>query len=106
MANEPIDEKEVQCVVDTVSALAAADDPAERAKRAGRLLKEWPTQQARLRKIRQEAVKELRAQQMTYRAIGELLGVHYTRVKQIELGETTSGSRRKKQPANSPDASA
>jgi DNA-directed RNA polymerase sigma subunit (sigma70/sigma32) len=96
VANEPIDDEEVQRVVDTVSALETANDPAERAQRASKLLKEWPTQQARLRKIRQEAIKEMRQQRMTYRAIGEMLGIHYTRVKQIEMGETTSKSKRKR----------
>jgi hypothetical protein len=103
VAHEPTDDEEVRRVVDTVSALEAVEDPADRARRAARLLDEWPVQHTRIREIRQQAIKELRAQKLSYRKIGEAIGVHYTRVKQIETGETTSRRRLKKQASPAAD---
>lgn len=41
----------------------------------------------RVAQVRQQVVRELRSQGMTYRAVGDLLGIHFTRVKQLESGE-------------------
>lgn len=87
MTEQPSDEREVRIVTEVVDSLEALDDPAERAKRAGRLLAAWPDQGARLRKIRQEAVAAMRAQKISYREIAKMLGVSLTRVQQIEAGE-------------------
>ncbi|MFE4691728.1 hypothetical protein ACFRH6_16915 [Streptomyces sp. NPDC056749] len=89
MADLPDEIEEVQIVVETVDSLEALDDPAERARRAGRLLAEWPAQGARLREIRQAAVMALRAQKppMPYRKIAATLGISLARVQQIEAGE-------------------
>jgi DNA-directed RNA polymerase specialized sigma24 family protein len=87
VADRPDDVEEVQRVVDTVGSLEALTDPADRARRAAALLAEWPLQHSRLREIRQQAVLDLRGQGLSYRKISELIGVHFTRVKQIELGE-------------------
>lgn len=74
-------------MLEAVDSLEALDDPAERARKAGRLLAELPDQQARLRQIRQAAVVAMRAQNISYRQIAKLLGVSLTRVQQIEAGE-------------------
>lgn len=87
MAEQPDDDEEVRRVVDTVGSLEALEDPADRARRAAKLLAEWPVQSARLREIRQQAVIAMRKEGLSYRKIAEMIGVHFTRVKQIELGE-------------------
>lgn len=46
--------------------------------------------------IRSEAIQQLRAAGLSHRAIGEKLGIHFTRVSQLEKGETTG---RRKKPA-------
>jgi DNA-directed RNA polymerase specialized sigma24 family protein len=83
--------EEVERVVDTVKAtvdsLATMQDPVAQAQRAGRLLKELPGEQARLRKIRRDAVLTLRAQKVSYRKIAKDLGISLARVQQIEAGE-------------------
>jgi hypothetical protein len=48
-------------------------DPAERARQAGQRLGEIPLWQARLRKIRQEAVVEMKSRDMSYADIGREL---------------------------------
>ncbi len=40
-------------------------------------------------RVRQEAIQAMRAESLSYRKIGELLGIHFTRVKQLEAGEST-----------------
>lgn len=87
VADQPGDEREVRIVTDVVDSLEALDDPAERAKRAGKLLAAWPDQGSRLRKIRQEAVVAMRAQKVSYRDIAKKLGISLARVQQIEAGE-------------------
>jgi DNA-directed RNA polymerase specialized sigma24 family protein len=81
------DEEEVRLVTDVVDSLEELEDPAERAKRAGRLLAAWPDQGSRLRKIRQEAVMAMRANRVSYRDIAKTLGISLARVQQIEAGE-------------------
>lgn len=87
MADQPGDEEEVRLVTDVVDSLEELEDPAERAKRAGRLLAAWPDQGSRLRKIRQEAVMAMRAEKVSYRDIAKKLGISLARVQQIEAGE-------------------
>ncbi|MFC8277207.1 helix-turn-helix domain-containing protein [Streptomyces sp. NPDC057271] len=86
MAERP-DDEEVRLVTETVDSLETLADPAERARRAGRLLAEWPVQGARLREIRQEAVVAMRAEKISYREIAKTLGISLARVQQIEAGE-------------------
>ena len=66
-------------------------DPAERARRAGQRLGEIPAWQARLRKIRQEAVVEMKAGDMSYADIGRELGLHRNRIQQILEGRSGGG---------------
>lgn len=74
-------------MVETVDSLEELDDPAERARRAGKLLAEWPAQGSRLREIRQAAVVAMREQKVSYRQIAKTLGISLARVQQIEAGE-------------------
>ncbi len=66
-------------------------DPAERARQAGQRLLAIPEFQERLRKIRQEAVAEMRAQRLSFAQIGEQLGLHRNRVQQIAEGRSGGG---------------
>ena len=79
---------------DAVQALAAIPDPTERALAAGEMSDAVRDATSEVATIRSQAIQQLRADGLTYRAIGEKLDIHFTRVKQLEKGETTG--RRKK----------
>lgn len=66
-------------------------DPAERAREIGRRLAAIPDYQARLREMRQRAVLELRAQNMSFADIGKVVGLHRNRVQQIAEGRSAGG---------------
>lgn len=68
-------------------------DRLRRAAALGELLEQWPDLHSRLREARQEIVKEMRAEDQTYRQIGEQLGMHYTRVRQIEKAQRGDKNR-------------
>ncbi|MEV6081780.1 hypothetical protein AB0L80_42945 [Streptomyces sp. NPDC052069] len=91
------EDEEVQRVLNAIDALGEQGDAAERAKRLTELLDELPDSQSRARELRQQAVQELRADGMTLRAIGELLGISFGRVRQIADGVTNP--RTQKRPA-------
>jgi hypothetical protein len=79
---------------DAVQALAAIPDPTERALQAGEMTDAVREATSDTARIRTEAIRELRAAGHSHRAIGESLGIHFSRVRQLEKGETTG--RRKK----------
>jgi hypothetical protein len=81
---------------DAVQALAAIPDPTERALAAGEMSDAVRDATSEVATIRSHAIQQLRADGLTYRAIGERLGIHFTRVSQLEKGETTG---RRKKPA-------
>lgn len=87
-----------------LDALAAIPTPTERALAAGEMADAVRDATTEVAQIRQGAVQEMRTAGLSYRAIGETLGIHFTRVKQIETGETTG--RRKKQAAEEPPTDA
>ncbi|MBW1601416.1 hypothetical protein JJV70_04700 [Streptomyces sp. JJ66] len=93
MAESPGEEEEVRLVLEVLDSLERMDDPAERARKAGALLKAWPDQHMRLREIRQAAVVALRAKNVSYRNIAKTLGISLARVQQIEAG--TRGKQEK-----------
>ncbi|MCG5460864.1 helix-turn-helix domain-containing protein [Micromonospora sp. MED01] len=66
-------------------------DPAERARQAGVRLAAVPGWQARLRKIRQEAVVEMKTRGMSYADIAKELGLHRNRIQQILEGRPGGG---------------
>ncbi|WP_393057696.1 sigma factor-like helix-turn-helix DNA-binding protein [Streptomyces sp. LN549] len=82
------EDEEVQRVLNAIDALGEHGDAAERAKRLTALLDELPGRQSRARELRQQAVQELQAEGMTLRAIGDLLGISFGRVRQIAAGVT------------------
>ncbi|MFJ2209354.1 sigma factor-like helix-turn-helix DNA-binding protein [Streptomyces microflavus] len=83
----------MEAVRDALRALDEIPDRVARAKALGDVLAEWPDHHSALREKRQEIVKEMRAEQMTYREIGEVLGIHFTRVRQIEGGQRGAKNR-------------
>ncbi|MEV3946997.1 sigma factor-like helix-turn-helix DNA-binding protein [Streptomyces halstedii] len=91
------EDEEVQRVLDAIDALSEHGDAAERARRLTVLLDELPGRQSKARELRQQAVRELRDEGMTLRAIGELLGISFGRVRQIADGVTNP--RTQKRPA-------
>lgn len=73
----------------TLAELAAVKDPAERARQAATVIELARTRlMAGARKIRQDAVNELRAQGLTLSAVGELIGQSVSRTQQISEGRT------------------
>lgn len=79
---------------DAVTALATIQDPTERARAAGELTEAIRDTGPEIARIRQEAIQQMRADGLSYRKIGELLGIHFTRVKQLETGESTGKWKR------------
>ncbi|WP_031511557.1 transcriptional regulator [Streptomyces megasporus] len=100
MPEQPSDDEEVRLVLNVLDSLEQLDDPAERARRAGKLLAAWPEQHTRLREIRQSAVVAMRAQNISYRKIAQTLGISLARVQQIEAGERG----KKEKPTEGPSA--
>lgn len=92
--------EEVRRLEEAIEALAAMDDDEACAKAVSLVLDKWPEHGKRLRTIRQERVKRLRARRMTWGAIGALLvrrngkGVSGARAQQIAGG--LSGHSREK----------
>lgn len=91
----------------TLADLTAIKDPVERAKKAAEAIElARTTFMAGARKIRQDAVNELRAQGLSLTAIGELIGQHRNRVQQISEGRTGGKSKERgaESSAAEPDA--
>ena len=84
MTDEP---EEVRRLVEAIEALDEIEDDAACASAVSKLLEQWPDHHSRLREIRQERVKALKAQGKTWAEIGALLGgVTPSRAQQIGAG--------------------
>lgn len=95
MADE---DEEVRRVLDAIEALGTDGDAADRARRLTTLLDDWPGTHARVRELRQRAVKELHDGGLSLRKIGVLLDISFGRVRQILEGE--AANPRKRPPAS------
>ncbi|GHI91298.1 hypothetical protein TPA0905_07690 [Streptomyces olivaceus] len=85
---------------DAIDALGQIADPTERAREAGKVLKNLPDRNKQLRELRQAAVLELLGQDgATYRTVAVELGVHFTTVQAIVKGHSSSGTVRPKKKA-------
>jgi hypothetical protein len=73
-------------LADILTSLAAIDDPAERARALGATLDAVPGYQQWLRLARQQALKDMRAEGMSYATIGKKLGISRARAQQIVEG--------------------
>lgn len=72
---------------DALDALEAIPDAVKRWEAANDMTEAVRKATSRVAQVRSGIVRELRGQGLTYRAIGERLGIHFTRVKQLESGE-------------------
>lgn len=79
--------EEVTRVLDAITALEEIADDEARAVAATAILDQWPEAHAKLRQVRQQAVINLRGQGRTWKQIGDLLGIHFTRARQIAQGQ-------------------
>lgn len=79
--------EEVQRVLDAIDAIAAGQSPAVRARRLTEMLS---SVQERVRRERQQAVREMHEGGMTYRQIAKELEISFGRVRQILAEDTTA----------------
>jgi DNA-directed RNA polymerase specialized sigma24 family protein len=79
---------------DAIYAITAVTDRTERAKAATEMLEAIGSANNILSAMRREDIKALREAGMSYRQIGTAIGVHFTRVKQIESGLPMGNSAR------------
>jgi hypothetical protein len=97
-------EDAAQAVRDAISAIVAMTNPQARAAAATEVLKVLTDANGVLSKLRQEDIKGMRSAGLSYRQIGAALGIHFTRVKQIESGAPTGNSARSRAAKERPDA--
>lgn len=90
-------DEEVQRVLDAIDALGEGS-ATDRAQRLTQLLDQWPDTHAKVREMRQQAVAELHASGLSYRKIGDLLGISFGRVRQIVDGVTNPRTQKAKGP--------
>lgn len=86
--DQRMDER-AQRIQDAITEITQIEDPQVRAKAATEALKAIHDGNSTLAHARRAGIQELRAAGMTYRAIGPAIGVHFSRVKQLETGEPT-----------------
>ncbi|MFE7954404.1 hypothetical protein [Streptomyces sp. NPDC057413] len=91
MADQP---EEVTRLVEAIKAFEAIEDDEACAVAVSQALKDWPEHQVRLRELRQERVRSLKAQGKTWPEIGRLLGISAARAQQIAAG--VSGAQRRR----------
>lgn len=91
--------EEVQNVLNAIASLEEIADDATCARAVTELLNQWPQQHAELRELRQRRVVALKAEGRTWQEIGDLLGVHFTRARQIAQGQRGDKNRPTKRAA-------
>jgi len=91
--DQPVEDA-TRAVRDAVDAIAAMTEPKARARAATEVLKLISEANGTLSKLRREDIKTLRAAGLSYKDIGAAIGIHLTRVKQIESGLPTGNSSR------------
>ena len=74
---------------EALAQLAAEPVPAARAEVLGKALADVPKLQAWLRRARQDAVLEMRAEGLSHGDVGKALGISRARAQQIAEGRTT-----------------
>lgn len=87
-------DKRAQAIKDAIEAITQLDDPQTRVKASTEALELINRANGTLAKLRREDIKALRQAGMSYREIGRVIGIHFTRVKQIESGVPTGNSAR------------
>ena len=97
--------REVDQLVEAIAAFEAIEDDAECTVAVSKVLAEWPQYHARLRQLRQERVQALRAQDLTWAQIAEIIG-GITPERAQQIGKGLSGAARKKAKAAAESQSA
>ncbi|WP_329521078.1 hypothetical protein [Spirillospora sp. NBC_01491] len=92
-------DEHAQRIQDTITEITEIEDPQVRAKIVTEVLKVIHTGNSTLSAARREDIKELREAGLSYRKIGPLIGVHFSRVKQLESGEPTGINARPRKEA-------
>jgi hypothetical protein len=90
---DPMDPR-AQAVKDALDVVARIDDPEERARVTGEVLEILHTGNSSFAALRRGDIQTLRAAGRSYRNIAEAIGVHFTRVRQIETGMPMGNSAR------------
>ena len=92
--------EEAQRVFEAIDALEEINDPTERARALGEVLKNLPDRNRRLKAARQAAVRELLDREgASLRSVGAELGISFSTVQDIVKGYSGSGRDRPKRPA-------
>jgi hypothetical protein len=87
-------EDHVQAIRDELDAIASIGDRLERARAATGALQLLTAANGELARMRREDILALVAAGLSYRKIGEAIGIDGTRVKQIQSGRPTGNSSR------------
>jgi DNA-directed RNA polymerase specialized sigma24 family protein len=99
--------EEAQRVFDALAALEAMEDPIERARAAGQVLRDHKRRAPRLRDLQRAVVLDLRSQKVPYRKIAAQLDISVGAVQDLERGHTGAWGtkpRTKPKPAEPPVA--
>jgi hypothetical protein len=80
--------EEVRRVLAAVEDFERIADAGERARALGEFLGKIPEVHSQARQMRQQAVLLLRQQGLSWQEIGDIIGVHRQRARQIALGES------------------
>jgi DNA invertase Pin-like site-specific DNA recombinase len=98
-------EEEVRRVLDALDQIEAMEDPVAQARAVAQLLKDQPTRNKRLKQLRDETVRQLRAEGMSFRKIAAEVQVSLGTVQDILRGHTGTWSSRprKKETADTDD---
>lgn len=92
MSKEP---EEVERLLEAIAAFEAIEDDAECTTAVSQVLREWPDLHSRLRALRQARVQALRAQNLSWAQIAEIIG-EITPERAQQIGRGLSGAARKK----------
>ena len=87
-------DERAETIKQAIDAIVALDDPQTRAKAATEALVILNEANGTLAKLRREDVRAMRAAGLSLRQVGDAIGIHFTRVKQIEDGSPTGNSAR------------
>ncbi|MEU9033811.1 hypothetical protein AB0D45_02685 [Streptomyces sp. NPDC048352] len=92
MTEEPTEE--VRRVLDALDQVEAMEDPVARARAVNELLKDQPNRNKRLKALRDDTVRRLRADGMSYRKIAAEVHTSLGTVQDILRGHTGTWSSR------------
>lgn len=89
-------DERAQKIQDAITEIAQIDDPETQARAATQALEVLSAGNGVLSRARRQAILKLRAAGLSYRKIGEAVGIHFTRVRTIENEQPVSNSARRR----------